>query len=229
MDLSSQKKECQPQNIRETSIKATVSTGLKNPVELENPVETAVPIGLSVSVKKNAGQVGWTVGVFSLLVLSVFLCVLLQLELYRTTSLYLEDALAASNLASALVDLKEYGMSHKILIGDPNLAYERYQWAVKGNLNLSDNWEGQTGGVVQGIIHIVDYTVYNVDGSDVTIFHYDENGLLTSWKEPLGSVAAPNGVMIESTSVYSEIAFTVKGLMGLEVQAQKGNLVDIAK
>lgn len=175
------------------------------------------------------GQIGWVNGLFSLLFLAVFLCALLQMDFYRASSLYLEDALAASNLASAVVDVKEYGFSHKILIKDSGEAYERYKWAVKGNLNLSDGWEGQAGGVVQGAVRIMNYTVYNVNGGEVFVYHYDENGLMTSWVEILGSAAAPNGVIIESTSVYSEIAFTVKGFLGVEVQAHKGNLADIAK
>jgi len=178
---------------------------------------------------KNCGQTAWTNGLFSLLFLAVFLRVLLQLEAFQASSLYLEDALAASNLASAVVDVKEYGYSHKILLKDPEEAYERYKWAVKGNLNLSDSWEGQSGSVVQGPVRIMNYTVYNVSGDEVTVYHYDENGLMTSWVEILGSSAAPNGVVIESTSVYSEIAFVVKGFLGVEVQAYKGNLADIAK
>jgi len=169
------------------------------------------------------------VGAFSVLFLAVFLCALQELELFRTTSLYLEDALAASNLASAVVDLQEYGMTHTILIEDPGAAYERYQWAVKGNLNLSDGWESQTGGIVHGAVQIINYTVYNVRENEILVYYYDKNGLLTTWSTPPGGAVAPNGVTISSTSVYSEIAFTVKGMMGIEVQAHKGNLADIVK
>ncbi len=180
-------------------------------------------------LKKENGQIGWTIGLFSLLFLGMFLCTLLQIELYRTTSLYLEDTLAASNLASAVVDLKEYGRTHKILIEDSGEAYERYRRAVKGNLNLNEAWEGQAGGVVQGNVQVKNYTIYNVDGRIVTVFQYDENGLMTSWIDILGSVYSPNGILIESTSVYSEITFMVKGLFGIEIQAHKGNLADIAQ
>jgi tetratricopeptide (TPR) repeat protein len=178
---------------------------------------------------KSSGQIGWSVGLFSLLFLAVFLCVLQQLERYRTASLYLEDALAASNLASAVVDLKEYGKSHKILIGNPDEAYERYRFAVMGNLNLNQEWEGVEGGVVVGIVKIVDYTVYNVTENEVAVSHYDEDGLKTEWKTPLGGAVAPNGVAVTSTSVYSEITFGVKGMFGIQVRARKGNLADIAR
>ena len=43
----------------------------------------------------------------------------------------------------------------------------------------------------------------------------------------LGSVRAPNGVMVESTGIYSEIVYRVKGFPGIETDAHKGKLVDI--
>jgi len=179
--------------------------------------------------KSEPGQVGWAVGLFLLLFLAVFLCGFQQIELYRTASLYLEDALAASNLASAVVDLEEYGISHQILIKDTDAAFERYQWALRGNLNLNEAWESQEGSVVHSPVRIMEYTVYNVSGSDVWISHYDESGLVTRWREDLGNAAAPNGILIESTSVYSQVSFVVKGLFGVEVEAYKGKLVDVSR
>ena len=64
---------------------------------------------------KEGGQTGGMAGLFITLFLGVMLCAVLQLEHYRAASLYLEDALAASNLASAVVDVQEYGISHNIL------------------------------------------------------------------------------------------------------------------
>ena len=48
-----------------------------------------------------SGQIGWTAGLFFLLFLGVLLCAFLQMEVFRSSSHYLEDALALSNLASA--------------------------------------------------------------------------------------------------------------------------------
>lgn len=181
------------------------------------------------AMKRGAGQVQWMVGLFFLLFLAVALCASLQLELYRTVSLYLEDALAASNLASAVVDLEEYGISHQILIKDPQAAYERYLWAVRENLNLDDAWNGRAGGVVQGMVRIIDYRIYNVSDGGVTIYQYDENGVMTMLHGSLGGVVSPGGIPIESTSIYSEVAFCVKGVFGVEVEAYKGNLADIMR
>ncbi len=176
---------------------------------------------------KQKGQIQWTVGLFFLLFLGILLCFLLQLLRYHMTSIYLEDTLAASNLASAVVDLEEYGISHEILISEPNQAYIRYCSAVKGNLNLNEEWECTNKQLVSGAVSIVNYTVYNVQEGAVTIYSIDENGQISSGKGELGGVRAPNGILIESTSIYSEISFAVKGLFGMEVKAHKGKLVDI--
>ena len=179
--------------------------------------------------KKEGGQIGYMLGLFCTLFLGVMLCAGLKLEHYRAVSLYLEDALAASNLASAVVDVQEYGISHSILIARPEEAYETYQWAVKGNLNLNAAWEGQAGSLVKGPVSIVQYIVYNVKGNEVTIYCFDEGGQMTQRQEMLGNVTAPNGLPVESTSVYSEIAFEAEGILGITVKAHRGNLADVSR
>ena len=183
----------------------------------------------SAAMAREPGTTGWTVGLFFLLFLAVYLCAFLQLELYRTASLYLEDALAASNLASAVVDLEEYGISHKILVEDPRASYGLYRWAVRENLNLDEAWRGRDGGVISSQVRVVEYTVYTVTGENVEIYHFDGNGVLSQRSGVLGNVEAPNGRIIENTSVYSEIAFMLRGVLGIEVEAHKGNLADITR
>ena len=173
------------------------------------------------------GQVDWAAGLFFLMFLGVLLCALLQVEIFRSSSRFLEDALALSNLASALVDVEEYGISNILVIADPKEAYERYKTAVKENLNLDENWESPAAGIISGPVSIINYTVYNVNGSEVEVSSFDQSGLLTQWKETLGSAAAPNGLLIESTGVYSEITYRVEGLFGFSDDARKGKLVDV--
>lgn len=166
-------------------------------------------------------------GLFFLLFLGILLCALLQMEAFRSSSRYLEDALALSNLASAVVDVEEYGISNRLVISDPVQAYERYKAAVKENLNLNENWELSESRVISGPVSILNYTVYNVSGNDVDISCFDRNGMMTQWRETLGSAMAPNGMLIESTGVYSEITYRVDGLFGVSEDARKGKLVDI--
>ncbi|MCM1214179.1 MAG: hypothetical protein NC305_01565 [Lachnospiraceae bacterium] len=173
------------------------------------------------------GQLEWVTGSFFILFLGILLCGILQLDVFRASAAYLEDALAASNLASAVIDVEEYGISHSILIRDPEEAYGIYQSALRGNLNLNGEWECPAGGLIGGKVRILDYTIYNVNEGRVEIYHYDGNGQMFHSDGNVGSVYAPNGKMIESTSVYSEVAYPVKGIMGVEAQAHKSNLADI--
>ena len=174
-----------------------------------------------------SGQVAWVTGLFFLLFLGILLCALLQMEAFRSSSRYLEDALALSNLASAVVDVEEYGISNRLVISDPIQAYEKYKAALKENLNLDENWESQASGMISGPVSILNYTVYSVSGSDVDISCFDRNGVMTQWRETLGSAVAPNGMLIESTGVYSEITYRVDGLFSVSEDARKGKLVDI--
>lgn len=174
-----------------------------------------------------SGQVGWVSGLFLLLFLGILLSASLQLEAFRSSSRCMEDALALSNLASAVIDVEEYGISNRLVISDPEQAYERYKEAVKENLNLNESWEPQAAGMISGPVTILNFTVYNVNGNDVDISCFDHNGMMAQWREMLGYAAAPNGILIESTGVYSEITYRVDALFGGLVDARKGKLVDI--
>ncbi|MBQ2802628.1 MAG: hypothetical protein IJF07_01870, partial [Lachnospiraceae bacterium] len=177
--------------------------------------------------KRNKGQIELVTGFFLVLFLAILLGAQLQLEAYRMASLYLEDALAASNLASAVIDLEEYGISHTIQIADPMDAYDRYCTALQANLHLDNEWMGQNKTLLSGGVTVVKYLIYNVKGDVVTIYCINESGYMTEWTASMGSVVAPDGTCIEATSIYSEIAFPIEGFLGLTAHAQKGKLVDI--
>lgn len=179
-------------------------------------------------MKRDSGQVEMVTGMFLLIFLVLLLAVQLQLVQYMTTALYMEDALAASNLASAVIDLDRYGETHEIVIGDTAEAYERYRRALRDNLNLDDAWECSNKGLAAGRVEILDYTVYNVTGRDVEICAVGAEGI-REWtvKDGLGTVTAPNGVRVEATGIYSEIGFQVKGILGVRAYARKGKLADV--
>lgn len=177
---------------------------------------------------KDSGQAEWASGIFFILILGIMMYTQLQLASWRSVSAYLEDALAASNLASALIDMEEYGKSHKVIIPDAQKAYNIYLDAVKDNLGLNQQWECANQGMFEGPVEIVDYVIYNVDGKNVNAFRVGRDGKVSGqWSGDLHSVKAPNGIPVECTGVYSEIQFPVQGFLGIEVQAHKGKLVDI--
>jgi len=180
-----------------------------------------------IRLSKSGGSIQWTTGILYLFFLLVLLCALLQTEVYRAASLYMEDALTASNLASAVIDMEEYGMSHTVKISSPVEAFERYKSAVKENLQLNDSWECANKTLISGPISIEKFIVYNVDREGITIFTVAEDGTVNISKKETGTVIAPNEIAVTHTSIYSEIAFDIDGVFGTVVRAHKGKLVDI--
>lgn len=178
--------------------------------------------------RKDCGQAEWASGLFYILIMGIVMYTQLQLAAWRSVSAYLEDALAASNLASALIDMEEYGKSHKVIISDASDAYGIYLDAVRDNMGLDEQWECINNGLFTGPVEIVDYIIYNVDGQKVDAFRVGKDGRVSGqWSGQLHAVKAPNGIVVECTGVYSEIQFPVQGFLGIEVQAHKGKLVDI--
>lgn len=180
-----------------------------------------------IKMKKDNGKIEWVTGLFFLLFMAIILCAELQLQAYQFAGLYLEDALAASNLASAVIDIEEYGISHTVRIGNPTEAYARYRDAVMENLQLNDNWENPNSRLISGPVTIERYIVYNVENERVNIFDIAASGSVGTAQGALGTVKAPDGTLITATSVYSEIAFPVKGFLGVTAQAHKGKLADV--
>ena len=176
--------------------------------------------------KQEKGQISVLTGLFFLLFLATILSAHLQMEMFRSSSDYMEDALASSGLASALIDIREYGYSHVVRIPDAESAYEKYCVCLKDNLGLDENWEGNNRKLVSGKVKIENYTIYNVTGDHVEVCRMDR-GKEEHSKGKLGEIAAPNGQVIQHTGVYGEISYLVKGIFGVEIMARKGKLVDI--
>ncbi len=174
----------------------------------------------------DAGQVVLCVGLFFLLFLAVLLVSQFQLEQVRASDGYLQDALAASGLASALIDIQEYGKTHAVRIADSQAAYEQYCKSLRANLGLDESWECANRRLISGKVTVEAYMIYNVQDGQVTCCSIEGDRVKTS-AGLLGAVYAPNGQLIEHTGIYSEISYPMKGLFGWTVQARKGKLVDI--
>ena len=183
---------------------------------------------LRQSIKKTEeGQLEWITGLFFLLILGILLCGTLQLDVFRASAVYLEDALAASNLASAVIDVEEYGISHTILIEDPDRAYEIYLSALQGNLNLNEEWECPGKGLIGGQVRVLDYIVYNVHEDNVVNLEISYSNLISKTAKtfyPYGEkvcvdVLSPDGEtayhfeklydeIMQDTSIQEQIAVT---------------------
>lgn len=177
---------------------------------------------------KRTGKVEIFVGMYMVVFLLILLSVQLQVRIFMATSTYMEDALAASNLASAVIDVREYGMTHIVKIASPDDAFELYCEALKQNLSLNDEWESGKKDLIYGQVEILKYEIYNVEKNNITIYSYGTEGeYVRALPNGLGSVYTPDGVLVESTSVYSKIRFPVKGILGIEIDAKKDKTVDI--
>ena len=75
--------------------------------------------------------------VYVLLFLVATVAFALQIREYISLKTHTEDTLAASNLASAVIDIQEYGINHNLVIKDPEQAYSIYQEALKINMGLN--------------------------------------------------------------------------------------------
>ncbi len=176
---------------------------------------------------KSSGKAEIVTGMFFVIVLALLAASQLQIMSFRTTARYMEDALAASNLASAIMDPAAYGRGEGLRI-PPQKAYALYQQALKNNLSLNDAWECENAGLVGGPVEILEYTVYNLSGQDVFITTYGREGERTERiADGKGRIRTPDGCMVERPCVYSRIGFWVEGSWGIRVYACKEKTVDI--
>lgn len=193
----------------------------------EKRVSTAKTENRQETEKAESGQVSWVLGLFLILFLAILLYMQLQLAMYKASARYLEDALALSNLASAVIDIREYGSTHKVHITDQEQAYAGYCSAVRENLGLNENYEAVSHKLISGKVEIRNYIIYNVTGTKVQVWERNGDGRILEWEGTLGEVRTPGGQTIENTGVYSEITYPVEGFLGITVTAEKSKLVDV--
>ncbi len=178
--------------------------------------------------RKKGAKIEWFTGMYLVVLLVILLSVQTQIRVYMATGTYVEDALAASNLASAVADYREYGRSGRIIIDDPDEACRLYCEALKENLCLNDQWESRREGLLYGPVQVLKYQIYNVKDNDIMIYSYGSEGKsVKEMTDGLGHVYTPDGVLVESTSVYSKVKFDVKGIFGIQVTAVKERTADI--
>ena len=177
-------------------------------------------------MRKDSGQTVAFAGLFLIIFLVVLMTALLQMQMLRASSGITEDALAASGLASALIDIRIYGTTHEIQITNPEQAYARYCHALKENLGLNELWECQNHDLIAGRVEVSAYIIYNVLDDVVDVWERRGEAVRT-YTASVGTVTTPEGQMVERTGVYSEITYPVEGAFGFSFEAKKGKLVEV--
>lgn len=176
------------------------------------------------------GQVDVVMAMFFFLL--VLLVAIFQFKsfTYMVSGAYVEDALAAAGLASALIDVEEYGKTHNILITDTQKAYGTYRDALYYNLALDEAGYSSRTELLAGKVELREYIIYNVLGQEIQITGYDGQGnCLRRYSALLGTVLTPDGVPVQHTTVYSRVGFQVTGLEGSVIEAEKEKSVDIVR
>ena len=179
---------------------------------------------------KHAGKIDLFVGLLAVFIVTLVMFVCLKVSHFMIAGAYVEDALAASNLASALVDIEEYGKSHTLRIADPQESYEIYKEALAINLQLDEEGQSLQKELLAGTVKILDYRVYNVNGNTVDVFTLTEGGTVQkTLSGENGQIYTPDGILVETTTVYSRISFGVKGLGQQYIYAEKEKSVDVKR
>lgn len=164
--------------------------------------------------------------------LMVLMVALFQFRIYAcmVAGACVEDALAASGLASALIDVEEYGRSHSLKIEDTRNAFRVYRDALQYNLALDEEGFSTREELLAGKVRIREYIVYNVSDREVYATVYDgEGNCLRQEKAPLGQIRTPDGILVEHTTIYSRVEFQVMGLMGGVIDGDKEKSVDVVR
>jgi len=179
---------------------------------------------------RHAGQIDLFMGLLSVFLVVLVMIIGLKLSHFMIAGAYMEDALAASNLASALIDIEEYGKSHILRIKDPQEAYDIYKEALSVNLELDEEGQSAQKALLEGPVKILAYMVYNVEGDRVDVFSLSEGETMQkSQSGETGQIYTPDGILVETTTIYSRISFLVKGLGKQYIYAEKEKSVDVKR
>lgn len=178
-------------------------------------------------MKKDQGFAEHIISLVPFVAMLLFSVLLLQLSVHQASSTYIEDALASSNLASAVMDLDIYGRTGTLQVRDPAGAYALYRRALRDNLRLDEGWVCVNGSIISGKVTVYQYILYLTDGEDVTEYRFSGTGMEKE-EHPggKGRVTAPDGTVILTASVYSRIGFPVDS-MGRELYCYKEKCVDV--
>lgn len=183
-----------------------------------------------IVVKKETANVDMIAGtmLFLILVLTIFFG--FRMTQYMITAAGVEDALAASNLASAVINLEEYGKTHEVFIEDVSKAFQLFREALIYNLKLDENLNTTNSDFLLGQVLIKEYRIYNVRDEQVEIWVLNDLGETISYTlGKVGDINTPDNVCVESTTIYSRIEYQVAGLADRTLIGVKEKSIDIVR
>jgi len=143
------------------------------------------------------------------------------------------DGMTDALLGAAVLDEEElyaYGRTDELLILYPKRKYDIFKDLLGQELGLTDSLQAVKGSVpvVDGSIKIEDFVVYSVNGSDVTVYDFDETGAYVTavYAGQKDILIAPNGIAVRESSLFAKIRFRVR-YMGVPLSVSRYHMVDI--
>lgn len=168
-------------------------------------------------MKKKEGKIEVFISCIALIMVVLIVIMSVKLKEIKLTKNYIDDGLVSSLLASATIDLKEYGSSNNIINNDPEQSYYLFKDTLKSNLNLNNDFSAKNSNLITDKVNIEKFVIYNVKTSnDIEIIEVENGKIVNKTKENSGVLTTPEGVKIEKTTFYAKISFYVSGYLNNE-------------
>lgn len=131
-------------------------------------------------LKKDEGFVQYAFCIMLFAICSLIILYSLRMRIVQQQKQYIEDGITNSALASATIDLNEYGTYNYVRSGSNNFWDEEedrylknFKDALKINLNLDNNlYPNESNTIITSQVRIVNYWIYSKEVQD----YVDENG-----------------------------------------------------
>ena len=184
--------------------------------------------------KKDSGTIFNPVLYLMILFLTVQL--MIMFVSYRRMSWLSEtitDGMTDALLGAAVLEEEElyaYGRSDELQILYPKEKYDIFKDLLRQELGLTNALTAVKGSVpvVDGNIQIEDFVAYSVNGSDVTVYDFDETGAYVTTIHPgqKDVLTAPNGMIVRESALFAKLRFRVR-YMGVPMNVSRYHMVDI--
>ncbi len=175
--------------------------------------------------KKDKGSVQKVLVLFLLTWLVWGFGILMTLAKAGYVNRYIEDCLMQANLAAILIDPYHYGSTGELVFENAQDVREFFQEVLFESLG-SDETRAKLG--IGTEIRIQKLCIYEVTKAGTTEFIFDSWGLLqTKHYDSAVVIKAPDGTVIQNSSLYARIEVPIEFMLGIEVKAIKEHCVDI--
>lgn len=139
-----------------------------------------------------------------------------------------EDALIASSLAAATVDLETYakeGLVVNVEIKGVKDSYNAFIRTFKENLDLNDNLVPKNESILKKV-KIEKFIIYSDVGTHIQVNDLS-NGYINSYQMPIGSTTE-NGKKIQDTMIYTKASFNIH-MGAINENPTKENLIKVTE